>query len=89
MVDKPVGGFGQRNVLFEAYEQAGGSKVDERQVRYWELFGCFKWGVICLYQAWTHLSGGASSLEHAVIGRRVSEAEIDMLACLNVLREAS
>ena len=87
VVDKPVGGFGQRETLFAAYEKAGGAMVDARAVRYWELFGCFKWGVICLFQAWSHLSGNVPSLERAVIGRRVSETEIDMLACLKALRE--
>lgn len=86
VVDKPVGGFGQREELFAAYEKAGGTKVDASVVRYWELFGCFKWGVICLFQAWSHLSGNVPSLERAVIGRRVSETEIDMLACLKALQ---
>ena len=86
-VDKPVGGFGLREELFAAYEAAGGGRVDARRVRYWELFGCFKWGVICLFQAWSHLQGHTPSLERAAIGRRVSEAEIDMLACLRALEE--
>ncbi|MGH8491718.1 MAG: phosphotransferase family protein [Moraxellaceae bacterium] len=86
VVDKPVGGFGQREALFAAYENAGGQRVDPQVVRYWELFGCFKWGVICLFQAWSHLSGNVPSLERAVIGRRVSETEIDMLACLKALQ---
>ncbi|MDQ8038109.1 MAG: phosphotransferase family protein [Pedobacter sp.] len=87
VVDKPVGGFGQREELFAAYEKAGGQKVNVQQVLYWELFGCFKWGVICLFQAWSHLSGNVPSLERAVIGRRVSETEIDMLVCLKALQE--
>lgn len=85
--DRPVGGFGQRDALFAAYENAGGIAVDAKHVRYWELFGCFKWGVICLFQAWSHLQGHTPSLERAAIGRRVSETEIDMLACLESLLE--
>lgn len=84
-VGRPVGGFGTRDELFAAYERAGGARVDPLRVRYWELLGCFKWGVICMFQAWNHLNGHVPSLERAVIGRRVSEAEIDMLACLQAI----
>lgn len=86
-VTRPVGGFGTRAELYAAYEGAGGGLVDSWRVRYWELLGCFKWGVICQFQAWNHLTGRVQSLERAVIGRRVSEAEIDMLACLKSLHE--
>lgn len=89
VVDKPVGGFGQRETLFKHYETISGQRVNETRVHYWELFGCFKWGVICLYQAWTHLSGATPSIERAVIGRRVSEAEIDMLNCLMTIQGLS
>jgi aminoglycoside phosphotransferase (APT) family kinase protein len=88
-VKNPVGGFGQRETLFTAYEQTSGQKVDPVRVRYWELFGNFKWGVICLFQAWSHLSGHVQSLERAVIGRRACEAEIDMLACLQKITHAT
>lgn len=84
-VTQPVGGFGQRDELFAAYEAGSGKSVNAQHVRYWELLGCFKWGVICLFQAWSHLAGHVVSLEKAVIGRRVHEAEMDMLACLEQL----
>ncbi|MEJ8851810.1 phosphotransferase family protein [Variovorax rhizosphaerae] len=77
----PVGGFGTREQLFEGYASAGGI-VDVERVHWWELMGSLKWGVICetMLQAW--LSGRERDVEKAVIGRRASEAESDLLALL-------
>lgn len=83
LIDQPVGGFGDRETLFAAYEAAGGGKIDPAVVRFWEVFGTLHWGVICLVQAHTHLSGGKRSVEHATIGRRVSETEIDLLQLID------
>jgi len=74
-----VGGLGARETLLAAHD--GG--VDAARLRYWEIFGTFKWGVICLIQAERHLSGREVSLEHAAIGRRASETEYDLM---NMLR---
>ncbi|MFT6655968.1 MAG: hypothetical protein ACJAWI_002743, partial [Marinomonas primoryensis] len=56
--------------------------VDPAAVKFWELFGVLKWGVICLYQCDMHLSGRERSLERVAIGRRVSECELDILDLL-------
>jgi aminoglycoside phosphotransferase (APT) family kinase protein len=81
-IDKPVGGFGDRESLYKAYMQASGRQVDDDAVKFWELFGVLKWGVICLYQCDMHLSGRERSLERVAIGRRVSECELDILDLL-------
>ncbi|MFC4061849.1 phosphotransferase family protein [Planomonospora corallina] len=78
----PVGGFGEYGELVEAYEQASGHRVDPDALRWWEIFGVLKWGVICVMQAIRHLSGGARSVELAAIGRRVCETEWDLLRLL-------
>lgn len=78
-VNSPVGGFGQKEELFACYEKASGVSVDPNAVNYWQAFGTLRWGVICLFQAHTHLSGQQQSIELAAIGRRVSETEIDLL----------
>lgn len=78
-INKPVGGFGERKDLYTSYEKFSGRKVDEHAVKFWEVFGTFKWGVICLYQTFAHLNGQVRSVERAAIGRRVSETEIDIL----------
>jgi aminoglycoside phosphotransferase (APT) family kinase protein len=85
-IDRPVGGFGDHETLFAAYEAAGGRAVDPDVVRYWEVYGTLRWGVICLIQAHTHLSGDYRSVERAAIGRRVSETEIDLLELIDPVR---
>jgi aminoglycoside phosphotransferase (APT) family kinase protein len=77
--DRPVGGFGDLSQLLDAYEGAGGGRVDPSHVRYWEVFGTLKWGVICEVQSFTHLHGMVRSVELAALGRRVAETEWDLL----------
>ena len=83
--DKPVGGIGTREELWAAYEAAGGRKVDREAVRWWELFGNLRWGIICIGQARRAMEskpreGGAGShLELLTIGRRTAETEWELL----------
>ena len=81
-IDKPAGGFGSREQLWHAYERAGGGAVDPVRAHWWEVFGTVRWGVICLTQAWRHLSGSVKSMELASIGRRAVETEVDLLQLL-------
>jgi len=83
-VDLPVGGFGTYDQLLSAYEQAGGAPVDRDALRWWEVLGNLKWGVICMMQASAHTSGLIRSVELAAIGRRVCEVEWDLLDLLRV-----
>jgi aminoglycoside phosphotransferase (APT) family kinase protein len=85
-VDKPAGGFGSREELWSAYESAGGIAVDPARAQWWEVFGTVRWGVICLTQAWRHLSGSVKSMELASIGRRAVETEVDLLQLLKEAR---
>lgn len=77
----PVGGFGTREDLFAGYESAGGV-VDPARVHFWEVLGVLKWGVTCEAMSRPGTSGGAIPVERAVIGRRSSETEIDLLSLL-------
>jgi aminoglycoside phosphotransferase (APT) family kinase protein len=79
---EPVGGFGSREELCAAYEAAGGRRVSVDALRWWELMGTVKWGVMCILQARTHLDGASRSVELAAIGRRVCENEHDVLGLL-------
>lgn len=81
-IDKPVGGFGTREELFEGYEAAGGRPVDRAAVKFWEVLGTLKWGVICDGMAQTFKSGAERTVERAAIGRRASETDIDLLMLL-------
>jgi aminoglycoside phosphotransferase (APT) family kinase protein len=78
----PAGGVATREAVVQAYEEAGGAAVDLDALRWWELLGTLKWGVMCIMQAWGHLSGASRSIELAAIGRRVCENEWDVLGLL-------
>jgi len=75
----PVGGFGAYADLLSGYTAAGGKEIPLNTVRYWQAVGSLKWAVMCLvmYDGWA--AGTAASVERPIIGRRVSEAEIDLL----------
>ncbi|MGO9603044.1 MAG: phosphotransferase family protein [Candidatus Binataceae bacterium] len=76
---KPVGGLGTREDFFRAYEKASGISVDPEAVRFWEVFGNLRWGIITISQARTHLDGYVKSVELASIGRRTAETELELL----------
>jgi aminoglycoside phosphotransferase (APT) family kinase protein len=80
--DRPVAGLGDREALLAAYASAGGRAVSPAELRFWEVFGNVRWGVICVMQAHIHLSGARNSLELAAIGRRTCEPEWDLLAMI-------
>ena len=63
--------------------QLGGRRSDPDVVRWWEVLGTLKWGIMCIVQAFTHLSGAARSVELATIGRRVCENEWDLLELID------
>lgn len=77
--DRPVGGFGDYADLLAGYAAAGGRPVALSRVRYWQALGSLKWGVMCLlmYASWA--GGLERSVERPMIGRRVSETEIDLV----------
>ncbi len=77
-----VAGLGRREELLAAYREAGGADIGLDELRWWEVLGTLRWGVICLSQAWAHLSGAHRSVELAAIGRRVCEQEWDLLLLL-------
>ena len=77
--DLSVGGIGTREQIYRAYEGAGGDSVDSEQVRFWEVFGNLRWGIICITQAKTYLDGLSHSVELASIGRRTAETEWELL----------
>jgi len=77
-IDNPAGGFGSREQLLAGYRDAGGRPVSLQELYYWEVFGSLRWGVFCLGMR-ARSAGNDRSLERAMIGRRASEAEIDLL----------
>jgi aminoglycoside phosphotransferase (APT) family kinase protein len=80
-IDKPVGGFGTREDLFAGYKAAG-RRADPDRVRFWEVMGTLRWGVMCCGMMQRFRAGPDHSMERAMIGRRSSETEIDLLRLL-------
>ena len=76
---QPVGGFGEREELFRAYEEAGGGPVDPEHVFFWEAFGCLRWALICLQKGQAYRHGGGIEVEGLAIGRRMEEPLHDFL----------
>ena len=81
VLDKPVGGFGEREDLWTGYEAAGGAPVHREEAMFWEVFGSLRWGVMCAGMA-ASFRGADPSVERAVITRRSSETEIDLMRLL-------
>jgi aminoglycoside phosphotransferase (APT) family kinase protein len=80
-IEKPVGGFGTREELFAGYEAAG-RRVDPARVNFWEVMGTLRWGVMCCGMMQRFRVSPEHSVERAMIGRRASETEIDLLRLL-------
>jgi aminoglycoside phosphotransferase (APT) family kinase protein len=78
-----AGGFGPVSELLDGYRSASGVDVGLDELRWWEVMGTVRWGVICMVQANTHLSGASRSVELATIGRRTAENEHDVLQLIH------
>lgn len=76
-LDLPVGGFGTRDDLIAGY----GGAVDRARLRFWEVHGMLRWGLTCMTMANAFLAG-ERSIERAAVGRRASEAELELLHAL-------
>lgn len=81
-LDRPAGGFGSREQLFEGYESATGVKVDRERIRFWEVLSSMRWGVGCASMVDWFRSGRDTSVERAMIARRASENELDLLRAM-------
>ena len=77
-----VGGLGTIDELVAAYEAAGGRPIDRDTLRWWLVAKTFTWGVGCMLQGDTHLSGRVRSVDLAAVGRRTAEQEWDLLELL-------
>jgi aminoglycoside phosphotransferase (APT) family kinase protein len=78
-LDKPAGGFGSREDLLAGYAAAGCAPPSPERLRFWEAYGSLYWGVVCARSVGEFRSGADASVERAMIARRASEAELDLL----------
>lgn len=85
---EPIGGLCSRERFWSLYEREGGDRVDPAAARYWEVFGNWKWAVICVMQSASHKAGAYPDVELAAIGRRVAETEWEILRLLEEVERA-
>jgi aminoglycoside phosphotransferase (APT) family kinase protein len=76
---KAVGGFGNVADLLAGYAEGGGGPMTAERVKFWEIFGTLKWGIMCMTMYKAFATGADASVERAAIGRRSSETEIDLV----------
>jgi len=81
--DREAGGIAPRRAFYEAYEAASGRNLDPDRVRFWEVLANLRWAVIALQQSDRVLVGGARDLSTAIIGRRATECELELLMLLD------
>lgn len=86
--DRPVGGFAQIDDLLAAYSAAGGSEISRSRFDFWLVYSTLWWGLCCLQMTEIWRDGRDTSLERAIIGRRASEVEVDLLLLLEQLMHA-
>jgi aminoglycoside phosphotransferase (APT) family kinase protein len=80
---RPVGGVGNRDELFTAYEAEGGHPVDRDAVHFWEAWGNVKWAIMAMRRGLRFRDGGEPSLEDCAIGRRMEEPLWDFFQVLD------
>ncbi len=79
---QPVGGFGEYADLLAGYASVTGDTPTMQDIHYWQVHAALSWGMVCLLMLDMYRSGRDASLERAAVGRRLSEAEIDLLVLL-------
>ena len=80
---RPVGGFGEYEDLLAGYSSVTGQEIAMTDIHYWQVHTALAWGTVCLVMLEMYRSGQDPSLERAAVGRRLSEAEIDLLLLLD------
>ena len=65
-----------------AYERASGRSIDRARLEWWDVLGSLRWGIMCADMPKWLRSGRDTSVERAMIARRASESELDLLRLL-------
>jgi aminoglycoside phosphotransferase (APT) family kinase protein len=82
-LDREAGGIAGREAFYRAYEGASGRRLDPERVRFWEVLANVRWAVIALQQSDRYLLQGARDLVTAIIGRRATECDLELLMLLD------
>lgn len=78
-LDQPAGGVGSKETFFQVYERESGCMLDQQRLRFWDVFSILRWGLMCASAETAFTSGADPSPQRAIIARRSSEAELDLL----------
>ncbi len=81
-IDKPAFGCADLDTYFAAYEAERGETVDRARFRFWLVYRTLWWALGCIQMGDIWRESIDRSLERAVIGRRTSENELDLLLLL-------
>ncbi len=81
-IDKPAFGCADLDTYFKAYEAERGETVDRARFRFWLVYRTLWWALGCIQMGDIWRESIDRSLERAVIGRRTSENELDLLLLL-------
>ena len=81
--ERTVGGFGELEAFLDAYAVNSGDRISEERVRFWMIYSSLWWGLVCVQMHNQWRTGEVRMLERPVIGRRVSETEVDLLLLLD------
>lgn len=81
-IDRPAFGVSDLDTYFSAYEAKSGTKVEPARFRFWLIYRTLWWALGCMQMADIWREGIDRNLERAVIGRRTSENELDLLVLL-------
>ena len=84
-----AGGFAELDTWLADYERASGQQLARESFQWWMIFNMLWWGVSCLRLGSTYRDGSVPSVERTIIGRRISEVEIDLLLALAEQRHQS
>lgn len=76
--EKVAGGFDTAEAFLAAYAKHSGETVDPDRFRFWLIYSTLWWGIACMVMGEIWRTRGDRSLERTVIGRRVSEVEVDL-----------
>jgi aminoglycoside phosphotransferase (APT) family kinase protein len=81
-IDKPAFGVSTLDPYFAAYTAESGMTVDRARFRFWLVYRTLWWALGCMQMADIWRTGADRTVERAVIGRRTSENELDLLMLL-------
>jgi hypothetical protein len=82
-LDREAGGIVAREAFYRAYERASGRRPDPDRVRFWEVLANVRWAIIALQQSDRYLIQGERDLVTAIIGRRATECDLELLMLLD------